>query len=178
LSRTPLNGLRTDCVRRVTRWATRMGGLPFDSVRPNRSLQSDLKTPETASSPSIPALHRLPVTYARPYDQRNPAKTEPRETNPFFGRLPIHLQNQCPRRMRFFQSDWKVGPTPSGPELRKLEFLLQCGGRMRNFGRASSALTSPLRNAAQPLHHGLSEGWDDCSQSHGPAGRVNEETAK
>ena len=118
----------TDYVRHVRRGATRMGGLPFDSVRPNRSLRSDLKTAKTSLSPSIPAFHRLPAAYAHPYDQRSSVKTEPRETAPFFGRLPIHLQNQRPRQMRIFQSDWKVDPSPSGPELRKLDFLFTMWG--------------------------------------------------
>lgn len=155
---------------RTGRGPARMGGLPFESARPNRRLQSRLRNLRIASGPASPAL-AVPSTGA----VRNRVRSaQPSEFPTLLRRLPtrskslfrpvIRNTERCSRR---------TGSNLPGSELKNSDVLFQAesGQHLRpgpQWGKSS---------AAQRLQYGLGEGWDDCSSPQEYAGRDNEETA-
>lgn len=158
----------------IARGAVEMGGLPFDSVSPSRRPRGARRTPQSLSSPASRASDPVPDGFFR----GGPSRSQPFKNKDFLIHPSNRLRNRIVRPERGLRSDRKILSVPAGPELRKSVGLLQWGHRTRSLRRASSSLASTLRRAAQPLHHDLRRGWDDCSLPQEPAGRANEETAQ
>jgi hypothetical protein len=154
---------------RIGREAARMGGLPFDSASPNRSLQSQLKTLQIASGPASSAMDSLSGATVRSR-LRN---AEPAGIPTFLRRSPAGPQVWFAPLIRDPQFSGKLGCNLPGPESKDSGVLFQC----RKWTRSLTGPTSTASSAAQPLHYEQGEGWDDCSFPQEPAGRGNEETA-
>ena len=161
---------RQASAHRARRGAARMGGLPFDSRRSNRSQRSRRSGSRTSHNDLPLALVASPAAFM-PLSH-NPELPD----NKHFFCLPEVEAEACPG------SQWKsVEPRlatlmqhrdrPHGPACEPVGRGLSLGCREMPSTRAGS-------RAAQPLQYGFAEGWDDCSIPQKTAGRGKEETGQ
>jgi hypothetical protein len=145
---------------RKAREATRMGGLPFNSMLPDRSQPLRLKALQNRSNSSSTAVTQN--------WSAGPELTD-------ISSLLLRFRTESPRGSRLvdsrFRAHQKARRGLGWSEMQPVGVLLS-NDRWNGFP------TRPISREAHPLQYGLGVSWDDCSSPQKIAGRGNEETAQ
>ena len=148
---------------RKAREATRMGGLPFNSILLDRSqpLRSEAfrKSSNTSSSSATAVIQNWS---ASPELADISGLLYRFRTEPEIGSRFVDSRSRAHQKARRGLG-W--------PEMQPVGVLL-------SNDRWNGLPTRPISRAAHPLQYGLGVSWDDCSTPQEIAGRGNEETAQ
>jgi hypothetical protein len=125
---------------RTERGAARMGGLPFDSASPNRSLQSQTRTLQIASGPASSTLDMSSVAPLRK------SKWSPQllGVSALLRRSPSGPQASFPPLFRVAQYCGKAGSNLPGSELKNSDALFQSGTKQSGRKQSAAKRARPL----------------------------------